>query len=658
MTELLCEQITERLQSHVRSHLSEAWGDFVNPSEWANDSSSFGWSGGYNASSSFLGTLPTSLTDRKDGAFWPIFRTTTELSQIRGECRNVSSISSTGVGAVEALSRYIFGKGFEYAADANDMPRGVRMDPTTLALLVEEVQVVIDEFTEQNKWTNCYGALDEEIHGRLREDGEAAFMLESRLAPGGYARSASSIGVKARTVEPDQIVAPRDSYALDRWLGYADSRPTSWSFGVHTSRDDTDEPLGFHVVYPSDSGRYDYVPAIVGHPANPTKTMVFAKRNTPRTVKRGLSDFLPITGDVGRAAKLKRNMADAAALQAAIAWIVENPANVSAPVAGGASSIVSLVGQHNLRTTTGTKQIDANAYPSKSILTTPAGRKYLPGPMGAERNNGFIEVYDLVLRSIGQRWLMPEYMISGDASNANYASSLVSESPFVKARENDQQGLVGVFCETLWKVIQLYERAGRFKRFVPDFQMLKRLVNVVITPPEVASRDPVALTNTLVIQKQNGWIDDRMAQNKLGIDPEQVEVVGTQASSEATAVHGADGKPVAGGPANAPGAEHIGLNIQQINKVNKLRDRYLAAYKAGEADEKTTRMQLDSLGIPADKIDAWMDKDTGNDPVDQPETTPPGTTPPEADPATTPQVTESRRTPHAHEMISLWESYP
>ena len=30
---------------------------------------------------------------------------------------------------------------------------------------------------------------------------------------------------------------------------------------------------------------------------------------------------------------------------------------------------------------------------------------------------------------------MPEYMVSGDASNANYASTLVAESPFVKARQ-------------------------------------------------------------------------------------------------------------------------------------------------------------------------------------------------------------------------------
>jgi hypothetical protein len=532
------------------------------------------------------------------------------------------------------------------------------MDPTTLALLVEEVQVVIDEFTEQNKWTNCLGALDEEIHGRLREDGEAAFILESRLTPGGYARSASSIGVKARTVEPDQIVAPRDSYALDRWLGCADSRPTSWSFGIHTSRDDTDEPLGFHVVYPSDSGRYDYVPAIVGHPANPTKTMVFAKRNTPRTVKRGLSDFLSITGDVGRAAKLKRNMADAAALQAAIAWIVENPTNVSAPVAGGASSIVSLVGQHNLRTTTGTKQIDANAYPSKSILTTPAGRKYLPGPMGAERNNGFIEVYDLVLRSIGQRWLMPEYMISGDASNANYASSLVSESPFVKARENDQQGLVGVFTETLWKVIQLYERAGRFKRFVPDFQMLKRLVNVVITPPEVASRDPVALTNTLVIQKQNGWIDDKMAQNKLGIDPKQVEVVGAGINQNGGIIPAGGGGAGSGGTPDQGGGAFANTSTLQWRRNIKAIENALERLKSGEITEPLARAYLLATGLDTATIDTLV---TGGSSAEidaaiaQDNETDGQLINPQKVPESVAAITTCE---HAHEMISLWESYP
>src|SRR6185369_4253327 len=94
---------------------------------------------------------------------------------------------------------------------------------------------------------------------------------------------------------------------------------------------------------------------------------------------------------------------------------------------------------------------NAAYYPPGSVLKVGYGQEYLPGPMGAERNAGFELVGQYSLRRIGVRWNMPEYMISGDASNGNYSSTLVAESPFVKAREADQQFYKRHFLSILWK---------------------------------------------------------------------------------------------------------------------------------------------------------------------------------------------------------------
>ena len=49
-----------------------------------------------------------------------------------------------------------------------------------------------------------------------------------------------------------------------------------------------------------------------------------------------------------------------------------------------------------------------------------------------------VQIVQAGLRALGNRWDMPEYMISGDSSNANYASTLVSGAPFVTGIEWEQ----------------------------------------------------------------------------------------------------------------------------------------------------------------------------------------------------------------------------
>src|SRR4029077_11167268 len=139
---------------------------------------------------------------------------------------------------------------------------------------------------------------------------------------------------------------------------------------------------------------------------------------------------------------------------------------------------------------------DATNYEPGTILRPSAGVQYKPGPMGSERNPNFVLVGQYVLRGIAVRWNMPEYLISSDASNANYASSLVAESPFVKAREADQQFYRRHFGSLLWKVIRLSWEAGRFARLGVSWETLEALVDLKIDAPAVATRDALKLAQT------------------------------------------------------------------------------------------------------------------------------------------------------------------
>lgn len=581
--------------------LQEAeWGSWVDRSELIQDMNN--WGGG---AFSYFGPLPSSITDRADGSFFPIFQTELELAQIRGDCRVASYFSSVALGAVEALQRYVFGKGFTLSAEAN-RDHGLNVDPVAIAALVAEVKQVIKEFDEENKITVSKGAgsLDCEMDRRIREDGSTLVKLESRLGPGGRPRSTSSIGVKATFIEPDQLTTPADAYRLEKWLGLLDRQATSFSFGVHTPRRDTDEILGYHIVYDGVGREWDYIPSRVGHAANPLKTMVYAKRNTPRNVKCGLPDFFPIASDIGREAKLSKRLSKAAILQASIAWIRERPSNQSAPGTGNIQALRG--GTVNVQTPNGSQQIPVADYPDGAILDVPLGQSYKAGPMGAERNPNFLLIASYLMRRIGIRWNMPEYMISGDASNANFASTLVAGTPFVIAREADQQFHVGAILDMLWKVVQFYHMAGRFKQFGFDFLTLKRLIAIVVTPPDVATRDPLTVAQTLKVHQDMGWSSPRTNSNKLGYDYDSEVTNGAKPLDPTGAADTAPGTP--GAPGTQPaGGEFSNTSTLQWRRNVKAIDSTLERFRSQQISRDQAHIYLTAAGLAADRADRLLD---------------------------------------------------
>lgn len=404
---------------------------------------------------------PWSLrSDREDGKFFPLYETEMDLARIRGQSRNLAAFTSTTIGAVEALKNYVYGTGFTYTVQEAE---GVEAEE-----LVKQVQRIIDAFIETNDYT---GVIDVENHQRSREDGEAFIHIQN-----------DGPRIVVDMIEPDNVTEPANKREIEDWLTVTDqidmmAFEPSWKFGILTPKRHTHKALGYHVVFDQAGHDWEFIPE---------SRMMHIKRNVPRKAKRGVSDFVPVWEDIEAEARLRKNTAEGAAIQAAIAFIREHVPGVAK------NDIVDFVAatattNYDKGIKDGTRTVQVEKFQPGTIKDIPEGMKYHAGPMGTLRSPIFIEVAQFILRSIGQRWSFPEFIISGDASNANFASTLVAESPFVKARECDQQFYKRHESELLWKVLRLAWEIGILKR--PDWSQIRRSIEIKIDAPEVASRD-------------------------------------------------------------------------------------------------------------------------------------------------------------------------
>jgi hypothetical protein len=144
---------------------------------------------------------------------------------------------------------------------------------------------------------------------------------------------------------------------------------------------------------------------------------------------------------------------------------------------------------------------------------------------------------------------MAEYMVTGDASNANYSSTMVAESPAVKAFESWQDKFAKPIEVMYRKAIQYgidkKEIPATTKRMVKKWDAEKKqdIVETIESPTSLEckidfatliSRNAKEETEALNMQRVNGWVSDRTASSKLGYDwdEEQEELAREEAKND------------------------------------------------------------------------------------------------------------------------------
>ncbi len=398
------------------------------------------------------------------GAVGVAFTSEAQLREIRMQCRSLAVTNEFAVNGHENRISYVVGSGHSYRVT-------VKPGHEAGDVLVREVQDVLNEFLKQNKWHRR----QQEIVRRRDRDGEA--FLRFFTAPDGTTR--------VRFVEPDEITTPPER-----------AGDPSASFGIQTDADDVETVLGYYV----DGGWVDA--ADVQH----------RKANVDANVKRGLPLFYPVRKNLRRAEKLLRNMSVVAEIQSAIALIRKHASgtrgSIEQFVAGQADA--SVTSQTTGRTS------HFRRYAPGTILDAFAGTDY-QFPAAAIDASRYVAVLQAELRAIASRLVMPEFMLTSDASNANYSSTMVAEGPAVKMFQRLQHDMIEEDLEVMWRVVTAAVQQGR----LPAEALTA--VDVQAIPPTLAARDRYkeALADQILVRNQ-AMSTQTMAMRH-GLDPDREE---------------------------------------------------------------------------------------------------------------------------------------
>ncbi len=430
-----------------------------------------------------LGTI----LDRRSGKNLPLVWTELDLREFRRWARLICDVNPFAVGFLGLLTDFHIRQGYGWQAYPTSLAHCLTFGVAAPDALPEKAeddrrraalcQGVLDEWKDLRRWP----LKSREAFRRWRRDGEVFlrfFRGERHALP------------DIRFVEPEQVGPPPGDDADGRW-----------SFGILTEPEDVETVHAYFVRDPMGTGSEgDEVPAA---------RILHLKANVDSSIKRGLSDFMPVQDDLERVRRMLRNMGEVAAIQTAIAWVsqyaVATADQVGTLIRAGADYIRPKIGDP-----TG-KLIDVVNYEPGTVIHMDANRQFLAGPVGTG-TAGFVQVEQALLRGCGARWRFPEYF-SGDASNNNMASSIVAGSPFVVAVEGNQLEW-GVFERAVaMKVLQLCVESGRLSAEAAAG------VNVKVIPPAVALANRDEEERLRQMRNQAGVLSVTSWQQQVGLDP-------------------------------------------------------------------------------------------------------------------------------------------
>ena len=480
---------------HQRLHeaYTDLYANFIDPLErYCDDGEHWLPLGGYGDALSSLGGARTLFGG-------PLTELT--LRDIRNQCRLLAATNEFAINGHENRISFIIGPGHSYRAvlqkDHDAGGRGARraeaaenisnsqfancnlqfdMSSSSPSLpvssspsLLSAVQRELDHFIRANHWHSR----QQELVRRRDRDGEA--FLRFFTLPDGTLR--------VRFVEPDQIAAPQQ-HAAD----------PSARLGIVTDRHDVETILGYFV----DGQLVDA--AEIQH----------RKANVDANVRRGLPLFYPVQKNLRRAEKLLRNMSVVAEIQSAIALIRRHRHGTRSALQQFAAERADAAATNpaTARTTY------YKHYGPGTILDTHADVEY-DFPAASLDAGAYVAVLQAELRAIASRLVMPEFMLTSDASNANYSSTMIAEGPAMRMFARLQAEQVADDLEVMWRVIRAAIDAGRLP---PE---VMTAIDIQATPPSLAVRDHLAEAQRFRIEYLNGILSPQTWSQRSGLDYDQ-----------------------------------------------------------------------------------------------------------------------------------------
>lgn len=399
---------------------------------------------------------------------WPPYQSQAELDAIRKESRWLASSHPFAMAALEVRASYVVGSGHQYKVRAKPL---AQVDQSTL----DKVRQEIDEFVERNKWF----LLQRENQFRLDRDGEVFLRF---FEEDGY--------LVVRYIEPEDVQTP---------LNLAVS--PNVRFGIEVAEMDVETPVAYHVRYRwGTQERWERVDA---------SEVQHRKANCDRSWPRGVPLLYSVRDNLRRVWKLLRNMTTVASIQAAIAIVRKHTG-----IQGGSVQqyLSALAQQQQLR-----REPSGDSYqrfPPGAIVDVPPGIEYQLVGSGIDPSR-YVPAIQAELRAVAARLAMPEYMLSGDASNANYASTMVAEGPAVKMFERLQSEMIWYDSIVLMRALELAEENGR----LPPGTSQSVIIDA--EAPTVMVRDRLREAQADQILLSMGVVSERTIAARYGYDLDQ-----------------------------------------------------------------------------------------------------------------------------------------
>ena len=384
------------------------------------------------------------------------------LDLLRADCRQLANSNEFALNALENRVNYVIGQGHRYQVVAKEPA------DATLAL---KVQNVLDNFCEENDWTRR----QREIMRRRDRDGE----VFCRLFP-------SRKGIlQIRFVEPEQVFTPPRYF-----------NEPSMSFGIQTEPHDTESVLGYWIDGTWVDG----------------DSVQHRRANVDSNVKRGFPLLTPVRKNLRRAEKLLRNMSVVAEIQSAIALIRRHQTTER-------EAIRQFVQNQATKQVTDaeTGQVQTFRHFSPGTIIDSGSNTEYQFPASAIDASKYILVLQAELRAIASRLVMPEFMLTSDASNANYASTMIAEGPAVRMFERLQHEIIGEDRQLFKSVI----REAIYQNLLPEKTLQK--VSIHAIPPMLAARDRLNEAKADAILYNLGVLSKETLSMRYGLDPTQEE---------------------------------------------------------------------------------------------------------------------------------------
>lgn len=449
----------------------------------------------------------------RDDPDWPkpLWRigvpTDADLTAMRDQSRWFARRQPFYVSALTNRQNYVVGSGHRYTVRARS---GQDIDAETLAAVLGE----IEQFTEREAWQ----FRQQESQWRFDRDGEVFL----RMFTGSDGR------LSVRYIEPEQIATPP---------GHSGEFVRC---GIEHVPGDVETPLAYY--YRPDTMRPDRYERIEAG------KIQHRKAGVDSTWPRGLPlcESAAINENLRRSWKLLRNITTVAGIQAAVA-IVRSHARTGG---GSVQEYATRAATHQV--TDGQTTRDYQHFPPGAVVDLPPGVQY-DFPAGGIDVTRFSAGVQAELRAIAAALNMPEFMLTADASNANYASTMVAEGPAVKMFERLQSQAIWEDTAILRRVIESAESAGR----LPDG--ISRMVILDAEAPITQARNRLAEAQADQILLVQGVVSPQSVAARHGYDWQQERQLQDEAEEES-------GMALAGDVGDEPTGEPEAPTVQTETK--------------------------------------------------------------------------------------------